>query len=133
MYLRFQENARTSANATMRNPMMGRAYAATDAILLRGYATVSGTATADRCPTVVVRRHLLAALAAGVERSDDAAARAALEPIDWILRRMARRRLERALIDAALATGIHATPDAASTRHLLQAAALIVARRDVEL
>lgn len=82
----------------------------------------------------MIRRHVLAAVALGVEAGDDDVARAELGRIDWVLRGRARRRLEHALIDAALATGViaPATPD--DTRHVLRAAALIVAgRRDVEL
>jgi len=73
----------------------------------------------------VIRRHVLAALHAGVAAGDDDAARAALAGTDWILRGPARRRLELALIDASLATGVldPATPDEA--RHRLRAAALI--------
>ena len=54
----------------------------------------------------MIRRHVLAAVDAGVAAGDDDAARAALRRIDWILRGQARRRLEHALIEAALATGV---------------------------
>jgi len=75
----------------------------------------------------VIGRHVLAALDAGVAAADDAAARAALASADWILRGHARRRLEHALIDASLATGVldPATPEEA--RHRLRAAALLTA------
>jgi len=76
----------------------------------------------------VIRRHVLAALDAGITAGDDDAARAALRRIDLVLRRPARRRLERALIDAALATnelGGAVDPDAA--RHVQRVAALQLA------
>ncbi len=78
----------------------------------------------------MIRRHVLAALAAGIAAGDDDAARAALKKIDLVLRRSARKRLERALIDAALATnelGGAEDPDAA--RHVQRVAALQLARR----
>jgi hypothetical protein len=50
----------------------------------------------------MVRRHVLAALASGIAAGDEDAARAAIGRIDPVLRGVARRRLERALIDAAL-------------------------------
>jgi hypothetical protein len=79
-----------------------------------------------RCRSVVVRRHVLAAIAKGVAAGDLEVARGALEKIDWVVRGRARRRLESALIDAALATGVMATDDAASARHVLRAAALVI-------
>lgn len=82
----------------------------------------------------MIRRHVLAAVDAGVAAGDDDVARAALRRVDWILRGQARRRLEHALIEAALATGVLATEAPARARHVLRAAALIVReRRDVEL
>ena len=57
------------------------------------------------CHDCVIRRHVLAALAVGVEAGDDAAAREALGQADWILRGPAKRRLQRAMIDAMLLTG----------------------------
>ncbi len=51
----------------------------------------------------MVRRHVLAALHSGIAADNEDAARAALEKVDPVVRSMARRRLERALIDAALA------------------------------
>jgi hypothetical protein len=74
----------------------------------------------------VVRRHALAAIAKGVAAGDIEVARAALGGIDWVLRGRARRRLETALIDAALATGVMSTDDASSARHVLRAAALAI-------
>ena len=74
---------------------------------------------------LVVRRHLLAALAAGIAAGDDDTARAALVPIDPLLRGPARRRLERLLIDAALETGQWAASgDPAATCHVLRLASL---------
>jgi hypothetical protein len=82
----------------------------------------------------VIRRHVLAAVDAGVAAGDEDAARAALRRVDWILRGRARRRLEHALIDAALATGVLATDAPATARHVLRAAALILrGRREVDL
>ena len=87
-----------------------------------------------RCPTRVIRRHVLAAVDAGVAAGDDDVARAALRRVDWVLRGQARRRLEQALIDAALATGVLALDAPAAARHVLRAAALIIrARHDVDL
>jgi len=73
----------------------------------------------------VVRRHVLAALATGLQAGDEDAARDALARVDWIVRGAARRRLERALIDATLATGAWATSgDPSATPHVLRVAAL---------
>lgn len=69
---------------------------------------------------------MLAALAIGVEAGDDEAARSALENIEWILRGPARRRLEKALLDAAVATGTADFADKEAIRHWLRAAALLV-------
>lgn len=78
----------------------------------------------------MIRRHVLAALARGVEAADEDVARDELARIDWVLRGAARRRLEHALIDASLATGaLDATPP--SQRLRLQAAALIVSGQEV--
>ncbi len=60
----------------------------------------------------------MVALAAGIAAGDDDVARAALARIDWILRRRARKRLERLLIDAALASPID------EPAHLMRIAAL---------
>lgn len=82
----------------------------------------------------MIRRHVLAAVDAGVAAGDDDAARAALGRVDWILRGQARRRFEQALIDAALATGVIVLDAPAAARHVLRAAALIIrGRRDVDL
>ncbi|MBA3463575.1 MAG: hypothetical protein H0T46_26700 [Deltaproteobacteria bacterium] len=74
----------------------------------------------------MVRRHVLAALAAGIEAADDNVARSALARIDWILRGRARRLLERALLEAALATKVTDYTEPAAVRHVLRAAALII-------
>ncbi|MFN0249050.1 MAG: hypothetical protein ACKV2T_19350 [Kofleriaceae bacterium] len=74
----------------------------------------------------MIRRHVLAALAIGVEAGDDEAARSALENIEWVLRGPARRRLEKALLDAALATGTNDFEDKEAVRHWLRAASLCV-------
>lgn len=77
----------------------------------------------------MVRRNVLAALARGIEAGDDDAARAVLARIDWILRGLARRRFERALIDATLAAPAWAaTGEPDGTRHILRLAALAVRR-----
>jgi hypothetical protein len=76
----------------------------------------------------VIRRHVLAALATGVEAGDDDAARAALASTDWVIRGAARRRLESALMDAALVSREMVTasdPDA--MRHVQRVAALSLA------
>jgi hypothetical protein len=82
----------------------------------------------------VIRRHVLAALAVGIRAGDEDAARAALRGTDWIVRGTARRRLERALIDAELATLDNGTVtpviDEESSRHVQRLAALEVAGAD---
>lgn len=76
----------------------------------------------------MIRRHVLAALDAGIAAGDDDAARAALKRIDLVLRRSARKRLERALIDAALATNeLGGAVDPEAARHVQRVAALQVA------
>jgi hypothetical protein len=81
----------------------------------------------------VIRRHVLAALATGVEAGDDDAARAALASTDWVLRGAARRSFERALIDAALVSNAMVTAsDIEGMRHVLRVAALCVAKNDVD-
>lgn len=76
----------------------------------------------------MIRRHVLAALAVGVEAGDDAAAREALEQTEWVLRGPARRRLDRALIDAAYLTREgFSSVDVETMRHLQRVAALDVA------
>jgi hypothetical protein len=72
----------------------------------------------------VIRRHVLAALAQGIEAGDEDTARRALGEIDWALRGLARRRLEAALLDAALAVG--------EGPHRLHAAALIIAGKRID-
>jgi hypothetical protein len=74
----------------------------------------------------VLRRHVLAAIAKGVAVGEVDVARRALGGIDWVLRGRARRRLETALIDAALATGVLDADDPGAARHLLRAAGLLV-------
>lgn len=79
----------------------------------------------------VVRRHVLAAIAKAVDAGDVDVARKALGTIDWVVRGRARRRLEAALIDAALATGVLDPDDPDAARHLLRAAALGVRGRPI--
>jgi hypothetical protein len=76
------------------------------------------------------RRHVLAALDAGIAAGDEDAARAALRRVDPVARTFARRTLERSLIDAALACDAAqlATPP---PRHVMQVAALTLAKRGV--
>lgn len=74
----------------------------------------------------MIRRHVLAALTAGVAAADDDTARAIAARADWILRGRVCRRLEHALIDASLATAVHTDDDPDATRHRLRAAALLV-------
>jgi hypothetical protein len=87
------------------------------------------------CHDFVIRRHVLAALSVGVEAGDDAVAREALAGTDWVLRRAAQRRLERALIDAMIQTGEgYTAEDAESLRHVQRVAALDVAGKlDVDI
>jgi hypothetical protein len=72
-------------------------------------------------------RHVLAALATGVSAKDEDAARAALRSIDPVGRSLAKRRLERSLIDAALACDAAGLPTP-SNEHVMRLAALTVAR-----
>ncbi len=79
----------------------------------------------------MVRRHVLAALAAGIAAGDEDVARAAIGRIDPVLRGVARRRLASALIDAALVVSEvdrHALPrdPADAARHVQRIAALAV-------
>lgn len=74
----------------------------------------------------MIRRHVLAALHAGVAAGDDDTARAALSRVDPILRGRARRLLEHALIDASLATGVLDAATPGEARHRLRAAALLL-------
>jgi hypothetical protein len=77
----------------------------------------------------MLRRHVLAALDAGIIAHDEDAARAALRRIDPIARGAARRKLERSLIDAALACdGAQlATPP---SDHVMRLAAVTLAAQD---
>jgi hypothetical protein len=76
-----------------------------------------------------IRRHVLAALAAGVEAGDEEAARDVLCNTEWVLRAAARRELSRALIDAALLSGEFGSSDRESVRHVHRVAALNLAKR----
>jgi hypothetical protein len=76
----------------------------------------------------MIRRHVLAALAAGIEAGDDDAARAYLRRIDYLARRPAKKRLESVLIDAALATNELDSTNPEATRHIQRVAALYVAK-----
>jgi hypothetical protein len=81
----------------------------------------------------VIRRHVLAALAQGIAAGTDDAARAALRNIDWAIRKRAKRKLEAALIDAALATNeLGGAEDPEAARHVQRAAALQLAKVQVE-
>jgi hypothetical protein len=73
----------------------------------------------------VLTRHVLAALAAGITANDDDVARAALDHIDPVARGFARRKLDRALIDAELVA--EGKPPA----HVMRVAALAVAGKSV--
>jgi hypothetical protein len=75
---------------------------------------------------MLVRRDVLAALAAGIDAGGDDAARAAATASEWVIRPCVRRQLEAALIDAALATGVTSPASDEDHRHLLRAAALVV-------
>src|SRR5687768_3934378 len=79
----------------------------------------------------MIRNHVRAALGAGIRAGDEDAARAALRTIDPAVRGIARRRLERALVDAALASdaaGLTQPP----AEHVLRLAALMTVRRPVD-
>ncbi|MFN0252130.1 MAG: hypothetical protein ACKV2T_34965 [Kofleriaceae bacterium] len=76
----------------------------------------------------MIRRHVLAALAAGIEAGDDDAARAQIRRVDYIVRRAAKKKLESALIDAALATNELDSTNPESVRHVQRVAALQVAK-----
>jgi len=76
---------------------------------------------------------VLAALATGIEAGNDDAAREAVMRADWILRGAARRRLERSLMDAALATGeLVSAADPEVMRHVQRVASLDLAGQDVD-
>ncbi len=78
----------------------------------------------------MIRRTVLAALSAGAEAGDDEVARQTIARADPLLRGPARRRLEYALIDAALISGgLVSAADPMAVRHVQQVAALTVAGR----
>lgn len=77
----------------------------------------------------MIRRHVLAALAAGIDAGDDDAGRAYLRRIDYVLRRPAKKKLEAALIDAALATNELDSTNPESVRHVQRVAALSIAKQ----
>jgi hypothetical protein len=81
----------------------------------------------------VIRRHVLAALAKGISAGTDDAAREALRTTDWAIRKRAKRKLETALIDAALAT-LDGPPleEAEAARHVQRVAALQLAKIQVD-
>lgn len=82
----------------------------------------------------MIRRHVLAALARGISAGTDDAAREALREIDWAIRKRAKRKLETALIDAALATNeLGGAEDPEAARHVQRAAALQLAKVQVDL
>ena len=78
----------------------------------------------------MIRRTVLAALSAGAEAGDDAVARQTIARADPLLRGPARRRLEHALIDAALVSGgLVSAADPSAVRHVQQVAALTISGR----
>ncbi|MGE0868836.1 MAG: hypothetical protein AB7P03_09745 [Kofleriaceae bacterium] len=79
----------------------------------------------------MIRRHLLAALAIGIEAGSDDAARAALRTIDWVLRGYALYKLERALFAAGAAINTPHPSDPELSRHLQRIAALAIAGETV--
>ena len=78
----------------------------------------------------MLRRHVAAVLAVGITAEDDDAARAAVKALDPIVRGAARRRFERALVDAALACDV-AGLTKPTTTHIMRVAALATAKREV--
>jgi hypothetical protein len=78
----------------------------------------------------MLRRHMLAALDAGIAARDEDAARTAIRRVEPIARGFARRKLERSLIDAALACDA-AQISAPSSEHVMRLAALAVANQPV--
>jgi hypothetical protein len=77
----------------------------------------------------VIRRHVLAALAAGIDAGNEDVARREVRKIEWLLRGKARRRLEGALMDGALLSNELASAiDLEAARHVQRVAALTVAR-----
>ena len=78
-----------------------------------------------------IHRHVLAALAQGISKDDDLAARAALGHIDPVLRGPARKRLAAALVDAELVTATSGI--ARPTRaHVQRLAALALSKQDLD-
>ena len=77
----------------------------------------------------MVRRYVAAALGEGIAAGDEDVARAALRTIDPVARGFAKRRLEGALIDAALACDA-AQVTSPAPDHVMRVAALAVAGRD---
>ncbi len=76
----------------------------------------------------MLRRHVLAALDAGITARDEDAARVALRRIDPLARGFARRKLERSLVDAALACdAVRLT--APPSEHVMRLAALELAKQ----
>lgn len=76
---------------------------------------------------------MLAALATGIEAGNDDAAREAVMRADWVLRGAARRRLERSLMDAALASKeLVSAADPEVMRHVQRVASLDLAGQDVD-
>lgn len=73
----------------------------------------------------MLTRHVLAALAAGISANDEDVARAALDRIDPLARGLAKRKLGRVLIDAALVA------DGKPPAHVMQVAALSLAGHSV--
>lgn len=74
------------------------------------------------------RRHVLAALDAGITARDEDAARTAIRRVEPVGRGFARRKLERSLIDAALACDA-AQLAAPASEHVMRLAALGLANR----
>ncbi len=74
----------------------------------------------------MISRHVLAAIALGVSTSDEDVARTALARIDPVIRPFARRRFERAMIDAALACDASGLPNAPAD-HVMRLAGLQIA------
>jgi hypothetical protein len=78
----------------------------------------------------MLRRHVAAVLAIGITAGDDDAARAAVKALDPIVRGAARRRFERALVDAALSCDV-AGLTRPSTTHIMRLAALATAKQEI--
>ncbi|HEX5059260.1 MAG TPA: hypothetical protein VFV99_07865 [Kofleriaceae bacterium] len=80
----------------------------------------------------MIRRHVLAALDVGITAHDEDAARVALRRIDPIARGLARRTLERSLIDAALACDAEQIT-APPADHVMRLAALGLAKKPADV